>query len=518
MTFIPILEVEIPEHCGTVVFSNYDPDVAAERAIVCLVVLRNDGTSFVDNLARTTDERLAQTLEIFLKEGVSLVCVEGMEQERGRPEAMGSKVHEALRKGAARVVGVDDLGLESAMMSVWNEAQMSEARYGGLFADVYDYIERASRLAAPAVATFVKLRHDYESEKLPLQTLSKSLFELEEATGCYLPSEIKKPLIAMFREGEIDFKASEAEQHELIARLKQNATEGVIDTDRVTTFRKKLEMAVAPTQTELIAREYSRPTPPHEYSPLPLAPHEVAALAHFRLRLGIDGGLSVAFAGNAYESQVYQSARPKKEDIREVYDMAQMLGIDLDAYPNFCKYLEYRHALDDQHLAELLQVVVQVAPKAFAYFEARAFSGRDEKQILSCLTRRELLKKVAGLTLMPEEYDVLVEVLDDAFLTGILESLSLGNMAVSAEVLDAARHFDERRDFFISFYGNARKRASGMALGTLQQMDQSGVGKALLICLGFHLPTIKATLTSEQIPFWIFYPVVKSSGSAETSL
>jgi hypothetical protein len=48
-------------------------------------------------------------------------------------------------------------------------------------------------------------------------------------------------------------------------------------------------------------------------------------------------------------------------------------------------------------------------------------------------------------------------------------------------------------------------------------MDQLSVDKALLICLGFHRPTVKATLESEQIPFWILYPITRSSSSAEES-
>ncbi len=191
--------------------------------------------------------------------------------------------------------------------------------------------------------------------------------------------------------------------------------------------------------------------------------------------------------------------------------MAQILGIGLNAYPNFCKFIESRQVLRSIPSDDPYQVLSDATPKAFAYFEAEAFRGSDERQVLSYLTRWALLKKLVSLQLSPELYDQLVAEMDDTFLAVILESLQSAGVTVAPEVLAAAQRFDERRDFFISFYDSARKRASGMALGTLQQMDQLNVDKALLICLGFHRPTIKATLESEAVPFWILYPITRGS-------
>jgi hypothetical protein len=518
VTFIPIFNVEIPDRFATVMHSNYKPDLPSGRAVVCLTAVMNDGSPFGENLARLADERLTQILDILTERGVSLVCVEAMEGTRGQPDAMGAKVHERLGKGDVRVVGVDNLELESLMMRVWAEAQMSATRYDGLFAYVLDCIERrASQLATPSLGKFIRLRHDYEGGTISVGVLLKDLFELEEATRCYLPADIKKPLIAIRREAEMNVATANAEQQELIARLKKNASEGVLDPERVTTFRKRLESGRAPSQSELTTYEYADPTPPQEYSSAPLAPHEAAALAYFRLRLGVDpGNLVLSLSGP--ELEAYQSRHAKeKDDPRESCDMAQILGIGLNAYPNFCKFIESRQALRSIQANDPYQVLSDAAPKAFAYFEAEAFRGSDEREVMSCLIRLTLLKKLASLQLSADLYDQLVETVDDAFLCVILESLQSAGVTVAPDVLASARRFDERRDFFISFYDSARKRASGMALGTLQQMDQLSVDKAVLICLGFHCPTVKATLESEQIPFWMLYPITRGSSSAETS-
>lgn len=518
MTFIPIFKVEIPDRLATVMDSNYGPDVTSGRAVVCLTAVMNDGSSFGEDLARSADERLTETVDILIKSGVSLVCLEAMEGTRGRPDAMGAKVHERLRKGDVRVVGVDNLELESVMTCVWTEAQMSATRYDGLFADVLGCIERrTSQLATRSLDKFLRLRHEYEKGRTSVGVLLKDLFELEEATRCYLPADIKKPLIAIRREAEMNAAIANAEQEELIARLKESASKGVLDPERMTTFRKKLESGMAPSRAELTTYEFATPTPPEEYSSGPLAPHEAAALTYFRLRLGIDpGNLVLSLSGS--ELEAYQSRHAKeKDDPRESCDMAQILGIGLNAYPNFCKFIESRQALRSIHADDPYQVLSDAVPKAFAYFEAEAFRGSGERQVVSCLTRWALLKKLASLQLSPELYDQLVEVVDDAFLAIILNSLQAAGVTVAPDVWAAARRFDERRDFFISFYDSARKRASGMALGTLQQMHESNVDKALLICLGFHRPTVKATLESEQIPFWILYPITRGAGSAETS-
>ena len=519
MTFIPIFKVEIPDRYATVMDSSYEPNVASGRGVVCITPVMNDGSPFGENLARLADERLAQTLDIFIKGGVSLVCVESMEGTRGRPDAMGTKVYERLRKGDVRVVGVDNLELESMMTRVWTEAQTSTARYGGLFADVLGCIERrATQLASPSLSKFLRLRHDYESGSISFGVLLKDLFELEEATRCYLPADIKKPLIAIRREAETDVTTANAEQQELIARLKETASKGVFDPERVTTFRKKLESGIAPSRAELTTYAFANPAPPEQYSKVPLAPHQSAALTYFRLRLGIDpGNLVLSLSGS--ELEAYQSRHAREnEDPRESCDMAQILGIGLNAYPNFCKFIESMQALRSIQADDPYEAVSDSVPKAFAYFEAEAFRGSDERQVMSCLTRWALLKKLVSLQLLPERYDQLVENVDDAFLTIILEWLQSTGVTVAPELLASARRFDERRDFFINFYDSARKRASGMALGTLQQMDQLKVDKALLICLGFHRPTVTATLQSEQIPFWILYPITRGSRSAETSL
>lgn len=518
MTFIPIFKVEIPDRYATVMGTNYDPDGTSGRAVVCLTAIMNDGSPYGENLARLADERLTQTLDTFIKGGVSLVCVESMEDERGRPDAMGNKVHERLRQGDVRVVGVDNLELESVMMRVWSEAQMSAMRYDGLFADVLACIERrAAKLVTTSLSKFLQLRREYEGGRISVGVLLKDVFEMEEDTRCYLPADIKKPLIAIRREAEMNDVIANAEQQELIARLKQNASEGVLDPERVTTFRKKLESGIAPSRAELTSYEFANPAPPQEYSSVSLAPHEAAALAYFRLRLGIDpGSLVLSLSGS--ELEAYQSRHAnEKDEPRESCDMAQILGVGLNAYPNFSKFIESRQALRSIDADDPYQVISDATPKAFAYFEAEAFRGSDELEVISCLTRWALLKKLVSLQLSPELYDQLVEVLDDAFLAEILESLHRDGVTVAPELLAAARRFDERRDFFISFYDSARKRASEMALGTLQQMDELSVDKALLICLGFHLPTIKATWESEQIPFWILYPITRGSSSAEIS-
>ncbi|HET7113977.1 MAG TPA: hypothetical protein VFI57_10050, partial [Pyrinomonadaceae bacterium] len=76
MTFIPIFKVDIPDRYATVMDSNYQPGVTSGRAVVCITAVMNDGSAFGEDLARLADERLTQTLDIFIKGGVSLVCVE----------------------------------------------------------------------------------------------------------------------------------------------------------------------------------------------------------------------------------------------------------------------------------------------------------------------------------------------------------------------------------------------------------------------------------------------------------
>src|SRR5882672_558998 len=102
---LPLFNLDIPDNCVSIVESQYPQEAEMKRTIGCFVAVYSDGTVFGDKLAKAADEQFSRVLEALITQGVKLICLEAMEGDHGRPDAMGQKIYSVLKRCKAHIVG-----------------------------------------------------------------------------------------------------------------------------------------------------------------------------------------------------------------------------------------------------------------------------------------------------------------------------------------------------------------------------------------------------------------------------
>jgi hypothetical protein len=118
------------------------------------------------------------------------------------------------------------------------------------------------------------------------------------------------------------------------------------------------------------------------------------------------------------------------------------------------------------------------------------------------------------LEITPVEYSDLSAELPDYRLGDVLAEVEGAGVPIDASVKAAAAEFDSVRGRLLSFYDRARQRARQMASRAVDFARADG-GQALLVCLGFHQPTVQAAWRAERITHLIVMPDV--SGDLNSS-
>jgi hypothetical protein len=193
--------------------------------------------------------------------------------------------------------------------------------------------------------------------------------------------------------------------------------------------------------------------------------------------------------------------------LERLVDIVRVLGIETDAYPQFRRDYEFCQLMKGAVGEGFLDKFLAAHERALAVFEKRCAQTDGEKELLACLRFTGLLEKLAVLEVTPDEYDELVEGVDDFRLSRIVEILVRAGVALDSQVEAKASAFDVESDGFLRFYEVARARARRMADRTVDEALGHG-GKAVLLCLGFHLTTVKATWAGRQVSYLIALPPV----------
>lgn len=504
---IPFFGIEAPDGIGTIFDRHHAPD--SSRAVACIATAVGAGhLEGGGALARFFDERTAALLEVFVKAGVPLVCLEAMQGSAGRLDAMGASVGALLRRGKVQVWGVDDLALERRMVEALNEAASARAGNDRLLARVDGLFDDLLAGSPPSAAVELLKIRERPSGSPDLYEAAKGLLSLEKRLPHRLPADLKRALLALVRQRECDQDIAMLEQEELLRRLKRHAQLGLLDPGRATTFR------TPPADSTLVTTET-------DLGVVRMPAHDRAALAHCRALAGV-GGDFLATSYTMQEYQVYQSSNlfprnrhvnPLSSDVdqntevaKRALGLARLLGVDLSSYPNLRKLFESCQALQPLAGKDIYKVLAQLVRGAWDAFSSLPGYAPGEAALIACARQLRLLSKLARLELAPEDYDQAVEEIDDASMSRILETLADQGGRVESGLLEEARRFDERRDLLLSFYQNARRRASGMAAGTLRRMEELGMARAVLVCLGFHVPTVRATWAGEGVSFLFLHP------------
>jgi len=549
---IPGFDIEFPTNPGKVLGSYTHPQ--SKRSVACIGLAvqgahlgnqqREDHRFF-----KMLDEQAGKLLDTFVSNGVRVICLDHMEGYGNGIAAIASPIAAVLRRHSVTPFGVDNLALVRKMSEVINYATMSSSQYQRLFLTFSRIVlPLISQHTSPMIARFITLREGYDQERIGYCEVSSELNQLSQALNIRVPKDIRRVLIALAGQCEMDEKVVNQEQSELLERLKKNAEAGVFDPEMMTTYRRAaLEASGSDELHERsqidLSRAWLRNTDRRlldyartrlgdasslyegfqvDFSPVRLKGFELRALDYARTRLGLELVVErfISSSDDEHASQSASLSRQARyegsevslnlfrsvEHLETIYNLAHLLGIDMQAYPQLSRYSEFAHMLLEFGGQDFQMQVLQTVEQAWVFFEKHIPKTSQERHLMMAMRRYRLLRKLSLLRLTPYEYDDLIENLDDCSLSKVVETLSHLGIGFDMAAMPEIAQFDQRRDFLRSFYDNTRQRASSMALRTLEHMDTVQANQAVLICLGFHLPTIMSIWSGQPISYSIIVP------------
>jgi hypothetical protein len=508
----PGFGIELPDGCGTVV--DYRTEPQSRVAVACLVTAFADPGGLVD--AGRIDAAYARLLEAFCtKGGVRVVGAEDMEGTQGAPGVLGPKAAEAVRRAGARLVGVDSLGLAAEMRAVQQESVRLAGHHRDLFAAVEAcFRDAAGRRPAGPFRDFLGLLLAKDSDGLPLSRAAGGLLALEGRLDAPLPPDAKRTLLAFAHGAELDAAAAEAERQELLRRVERHAGLGLLHPDLAARFRAKPRGADAAAGPKRVRTEAGTLT-------LSAAELDALRVAHDvvdNLKMGAVEATQMVWTGQ-------QNVRAARHGFNRTSDLidsaslglppllhvARVLGIDLDCYPNLRRYVQQSELLVPALGPQFTEKAQAAVEKAWAHVEQRVCRAPEERGLVEALRRARLLLRLALLEVTPDAYDELTDLADECSLASVLDALAAAGARVDPGMTQAARVLDGRRDRFPRFYECAQARARGMAERTADLAGENG-GRAVLICLGFHQPTVRAVWRARRLSYLFTFPPVGGAG------
>lgn len=508
--------VYIPDDNGTV--AQYFQAETGKKKVVCLVKVYGPYES-------EADSNFGKILEIYLRNsGIRLICWENAEGplELNQMSLSGEissvlanyqsakklfrqtlKTTKSLIKAflsarsTIKIFGVDNMGWADEMRKVQEKALSSWPKYQPVFETLRKELHKAaSDLRKPEIQDLITFEEGWENSSVGFAELSQHLLDLADRVHISLPVDVLKCLIANVRGTQLRPEAVEKERDELLARVQMYAKYGsTIRQDMVSELLKDaLEDSTGSFSEQLTKaqRHVRRIAEPLSMPALDVTKRQIV-LQPDRNPIGGFNLLSRTVAMSAMYLEV-------------VFDLARALKIDLLPYSNLAHYAEQMNLLSSIAGTTIAIKMGDKINLAFRTLESKVVDTPQEKAILVARRRLDLLERLGQMILTPERYDMLMADLDDSTLEKVIETLASQGRRFSTPVRDKARDFDKERDYFSKFYDRARKRASGMAKRTLGLMEEQRTDVAILICLGFHIPSVCNVLSANRASYTVIHP------------
>jgi hypothetical protein len=430
------------------------------------------------------DDEFAGRLKVFLTEGnVKVVAVEDMEGEQGRSAILGPATEAALRQSGTRTVGVDALLLSAEMRKIQELSLSLRAQHANLFQAVRAAFQRLADLSPSSLlADFVRtfLRHRKPSGQFDANATGKALLDLAGRTHTVLPTDVTRALEGLARQSLFDEKRYATEMEELVRRAKAN-----------------WERLLSPKEKEATRVVIERLKP--FYLTGETERYYISYDANERRTTELEERLKATHFDSESATLMLIGDR-----LPDLIDVARVMGVDIEAYPNICRLSEKACLMRPLIGEGYAQRTLAAIERAWAMLENAAATSDNERTLLAGLPGVSVLERLAFLEVQPAEYNDISD-LGDGVLTNTVAALAALGVAVDPSVVRSATKYDSLRVTFERFYDLARRRARQMASLTVELARKHG-NRGVLICLGFHVPTIKATWVAERVTYEIILP------------
>ena len=460
--------------------------------------------------AGRVDELCAAILKTFFDDGVRTVAIEDAEGPLTQSGILGPRSNALLKARKIRLVGVDRLGDIAEMRAIQTEAMQKAQQFQALFRTVNTAVaDVAARLPPGPFADLFKLRLGKDDESTRMFAEVPRLFALERQFGRSLPADARRLLRGLELTEQVKGNSLAGELEELKRRMSERAQNGVLADDAPSRLPNPDAEPAEPirlqTGTGMVALNG------HQVGLLRRCAEMVEGVEKGMIPMSIYGlkagqkQAKTGPAGSATDQFITKAVDQNQSVQHYIADTAEVLGIDLDDYPMLRRVMQQSQMMAGAAQDGVLAAYRQAFDKAWSHLESCVTP--KERELLGSIGKARQLQRLSALEITPEEYSDLSAELAEYCLVDVLAEVAAAGVAVDAKVKVAAKEFDAVRVRLLRFYDLARQRGRQMASRTLEFAREDG-GQALLVCLGFHQPTVQATWQAERVSHLVVIPDV----------
>jgi hypothetical protein len=422
---VPFFDAHLPDESADVMDHHHEPSSAVEVACLSTIALCLDPN--VDKV--TLDGHISKVLDALAEQGLSVVAVESAGGDRVHASVYGAESERVVRERRLCVVGVDLLDQADRQGAIRQEAQCLKGQHRALFDAL-----RARMLAVAkgwpdaAFARYVRECSTLASEE-GLAILSRRLLALEQDFESPYPPKIRRVLMSIAREGEIDQGAFDAEKRELAERINRHTERGLLDPGMMRRFRHRLPGSPHAAKGSIATTSL--------YNPRILSAAEVEALnicstAVDALKIGavamsmeevITSGYSAEarlYGYNTASDQILSVSR----SLSYLFDVALILGIDSYCYPMLHRVHQQHQALRELADEDFLTRVLANFERAHWHARQELAHEAEQREFLDLIPVLDRLNKLAQLEVHPEDFEELNAEFDDYTLASVVDYLA----------------------------------------------------------------------------------------------
>lgn len=526
----PVFKVDIPETLGEL-DDHYMSDTS-KQSVVCLV-----GAVGSPEIEAQVDQNRAQLLDIYRTKGnVHLICLDALEGEllHHARHASSPKVEEwirlqhsppqliwkgftetkSLRKALKRVLqplvvyGIDDLNRYQKMLTIQQYAQNNWTTYSRAFSAIRQALVRAA--PDPHIKKLIELRSRWDAlEGDNSSANSRQLLEIAQGLNIDLPQDMRIILTVFTRQSS---PTSDQEYDELKQRLK-NCMDNISDNmlvnmaDLVGYFMGNVS---GDPLENIVEHCIGHRKDDLRRNMIGSSPIIQSRIEHCRdvihtatsdgprmreMTIVLHKGQQDLFGGDIKDIVL------QAENLKALFDMAHILGINVSCYPGLVRLYEGTSLLAlliTETGRRSIDSLMDIFDGALGYV---VHSCSECGDLLQAAEYHSLLENIAQLALTPDQGDQFLVMEDHCYLRAVIEVLLKYGIKLDDNILNISKDFDNKRDYFRSFDKIALERVEIMANRTIDYMKAHDADKAVLLCLGFYAPAICRVFKDKNVAY-----------------
>ncbi len=506
--------------CGTIHDFRKFPDT--NRHVVFLAQGASTGAA---------ERNLAHILETYLDHGIDLVCLEGADSSRIRPRSQrgaspigkviarrSSSTYQFLRtlrkthslskavdayRVMLQIYGVDDMVGHAQMSAIL----ATDAREWTEYAPLFNWIIDATmdRIRNPDARDVARLQRSWSS-------------------GDYNLSRIFDQFEILLSKYKLMNSLPQWAKYILSMRTIEKAAHGIYSDPEKELREIQTRMTYSLKTGNVNPRLWSGYLKQEGLSPDLKYPDDLPeVLAHCQKVINLDNSSALITVGDTSihrkiektnkDAIVHSSLEADMLPVRllmmaRTVGMAAFLNVDFASYSGLQNANEMSYVLIRIGESGQTPVSTKVMSAIGLYFDLLNTICGEEAELLRVIRRVSILERLARLQFTPDDYTSFEDELRNDSLFSIVETLARYNILVPAIHSNLISRFDRDCAKYQKYYEIAQQRGKTIAANTVTTMEELSMDSAILLCSGFHIPTVCLALSRKNISYTVIMPEI----------